>query len=285
LPAHQVALLTDSTCDLSDGQLARYGISYVPSFILWGDDALRDRIDISATEFYHRLRADPRFPTTAHPTPGQFARAYESAQHSGAREIVVVTVSSAMSGTYNAAAQAGTQAPLPVHVVDSKGPTMSLGWQVLAAARAREAGGDAGAMVEAAARVRAGLQQYVMLDTLEFLAKGGRIGRASQFIGTLLNIKPFVYINHETGLVEAGERHRTRKRALEALYQAFIARMDTTRPLHVAVLHGDCLPDAEAMAGRIRQEHAPAELLVAMTTPVLGVHTGPGAVALCGYAL
>ena len=228
--------------------------------------------------------SDPVYPTTAHPSPEDFRTAYEAARSDGAEEIVVITVSSAMSGTYTAATLAAEQVDFPVHVVDSKGPTMSLGWQVLAAARSRAAGGDAQAMIDAAAHALESMAQWVSLDTLEYLHKGGRIGNATRFIGTLLNIKPLVYINHETGLVEAGQPMRTRRRSLEALQRSFFGQLGDKRPLYIAVLHGGVPEDAEEMAAHIRREYDPVELIITITSPVLGVHTGPRALALCGYA-
>ena len=279
----KIALITDSTCDIPDHLIEKYDITVVPSLVIWGDEALRDRVDIQPEEFYRRLEVDPVFPTTSHPTPQDFCMAYDEAMQKGAGEIVVITVSSAMSGTIGAARQAGETIDIPVHVVDSKGPTMTVGWQVLAAARAREAGGDAQAMVKAADRARATMVQFVCLDTLEYLHKGGRIGSATKFIGTMLRIKPLVHINHQTGQVEPGKRVRTRRKALEALYEEFFEHLDTRKTMRIAVLHGDALQDAEAIAARIEREFSPAELLVNVTGPVLGVHTGPRAVALVGY--
>ena len=280
---HKVALITDSTCDIPDDLLAKYDITVVPSLVIWGDEVLRDRVDIQPEEFYRRLETDPRFPTTSQPTPQDFQKVYSEATQKGASEIIAITVSSAMSGTIESARQAADVADVPVHVVDSRGPTMTVGWQVLAAARAREAGGDAQAMVEAAGRARATMVQFVCLDTLEYLHKGGRIGSAATFIGTMLNIKPLVYINHETGLVEPGRRVRTRKKSLDALVEEFFGQIDIRKTLRVAVLHGNAREAAERIAERIRREFAPAELLVNITVPVLGVHTGPRAVALAGY--
>jgi DegV family protein with EDD domain len=190
-----------------------------------------------------------------------------------------------MSGTMQSARLAADMIDVPVHIVDARGPTMTEGWQLLAAARAREAGADAAGMVAAAERARSSMAQCVVMDTLEYLHRGGRIGGASAFVGTLLNIKPLIYIDHEKGTVEAGERVRTRKRSLEALYQLFFRQLDTSRrTLHIAVLHANAPAEAEALAERIRSEYAPAELLMGITSPVLGVHTGPAAVALCGYS-
>ncbi len=281
---HRVALLTDSTCDIPPHLLEQYEIQVVPSYVIWGSEILRDHIDLPPEVFYQRLARNRVHPTTSQPTPQDLASAYNAARSRGAEEIVAITVSSAMSGTYRAARQAGETAGIPVHVVDAKGPTMSLGWQVLAAARAREAGGDAQAMIDAARRVRGSLQQFVYLDTLEYLHKGGRIGGAARVVSAVLNIKLIVRINHETGLVEPEQRTRTRARGIESLYQGFFARLDTTKPMRIAVLHGNCLQDAQALAGRVQRDFSPAELLISITGPVLGVHTGPGALALCGYS-
>jgi DegV family protein with EDD domain len=289
MAAHTVALITDSTCDIPDDLLARYDITFVPASIAWGEDVLWDRVDISAAEFYRRLAGDPVYPTTAHPAPEYFRQAYIDAHEGGAAEVLVITVSSAMSGTYRSAGIAAQMVDFPVHVMDAKGPTMSVGWQVLAAARAREAAGDAAAqdtaaaMLAAAERARQSMAQWVSLDTLEYLHKGGRIGNARRFIGTLLNIKPLVYIDHRTGLVEAGPLVRTRRKSLEALYGSFFAQLGQRAPLRIAVLHGDAPEEAGEITARIQQEYAPLELITTITSPVLGVHTGPRAVALCGY--
>jgi len=296
---HRIALITDSTCDIPDELIAQYGIMMVPTYIVWDTgqpaggsagappEIARDRIDMSSLEFYRRLAAGASIPTTSAPAVGDFLSAFRTAASAGADKIVVITLSSQLSATHQSACQAAEMCDLPVQVVDSRGPTMSLGWQVLAAARAREAGAGVNEMIDAAARARAGMVQWVCLNTLEYLHKGGRIGGASRFIGTLLNIKPLVHINHETGLVEAGDRARGRKRSLETLFRLFFDELQQRNPhggaMHIAVLHGDAPEEAERLVERIRREHAPAELLLSITSPVLGVHTGPAAIALCGY--
>jgi len=236
-----IALVTDSTCDIPEDLIQQYDITVVPQFVLWEGEAFRDRIDLTPQQFYERLVTDPVYPSSAHPTPGDFFEVYQAAAAEGAEAIVVVAISSAMSGTFNVAKQAAEMVDVPVHVVDAKGPTMSLGWQVLAAARAREAGGDAEAMVAAAGKARASMVQFVYMDSLEYLRKGGRIGDAAQWLGTLLQIKPVICINHDTGLVEPTTLTRTRKRALKVFYEGFFARLDLSKPLHLAVLHGGIL--------------------------------------------
>lgn len=283
MPNHAIALITDSTCDIPQPLRERYAIDVVPLSIIWGDEQLREGIDISPEAFYQRLATDPVHPTTSQPTPQDFLTAYQQAAQHGAQEIVVVTISTAMSGTHESARLAASMIDVPVHLVDSRSNSMSLGWQVLAAARAREAGGNVDAMIAATDSARESMVFIIALDTLEYLHKGGRIGTASAFIGTLLNFKPQIFVDHETGMVAAGRRTRTRKRALRALYDDFFAQIDTSKTMHIAVLHNAALPDAEAIAARVREEFAPEELLISIVSPVLGVHTGPRAVALCGY--
>jgi len=159
---------------------------------------------------------------------------------------------------------------------------MTVGWQTLAAAMTRERGGTAMDMVAAAAKARAKMVQIVCLDTLEFLHRGGRIGTAKKLIGSLLNLKPIVLVNHQTGTVESLAQARTRKKSIEAFYNRFFEMLGMGRQ-HVALLHGNAPEEAAALAERIRQEVNPVELIVNITGPVMGIHTGPGALALCGY--
>jgi len=280
---HKIALVTDSTCDLPPALREHYNIHVVPLSIIWGDETLREGIDIQPEDFYRRLAIDPTYPTTTQPTPKAFVDVYEAAQAQGAEAIVAITISSAMSGTYESARLAASLVDIPVHLVDSKSNSMSLGWQLLAAARMRDAGGSVEAMMDAANATRERMVYMISLDTLDYLHKGGRIGGASKFIGTLLNLKPQIFVNHQTGEVEAGRRTRTRKKALAALYQDFFEQLDTTKPIRIAVLHNAARPDAEAIAMRIKNEFSPVELIISIVSPVLGVHTGPRAIALCGY--
>ena len=277
------ALITDSTCDIPQAMIDQYGITVIPLGVVWGNELFHDRVDLTPEEFYQRLETDQVWPTSTLPSPVDLEKIYRDAISDGAKEIVVMTVSGAMSGTFQLADQVGKQMDVPVHVIDSKGPTMSLGWQVLAAARIRELGGSAAKMIAAAAEVREKLVQIVCLDTLEYLHRGGRIGNATRFIGGLLDIKPLVEINHKTGLVEFCGQARTRKKSIDSLMGHFFEKFGREKPIRVAVLHGNALPEAQVLAERIKKEYNPLELLVNITGPVLGIHTGPRALALCGY--
>lgn len=283
MKTHSISLVTDSTCDLPQELRERYAINVVPLSIIWGSEHLLEGIDILPEDFYRRLISDEVYPTTSQPTPKDFLDTYEKLRRNGAEEIIVITISSAMSGTHESARLASTMTDIPVHIVDSKSNSMSLGWQVLAAARAREAGGDVNAMIAAANDVRKRMIFLISLDTIEYLYKGGRIGGASKFIGTLLNFKPQITVNHKTGEVEAVKRTRTRKKSLKALYHDFFAQFDINKKMRIAVLHNAALSDAKEIAARIQSDFSPVELIISIVSPVLGVHTGPRAISLCGY--
>jgi DegV family protein with EDD domain len=284
MSTHNIALITDSGCDLTDDTLHQYGIDMVPLYIIWGREELRDRVDITPDEFYNRLVTDPVHPSTSQPHPHDFARAIERAQQRGADEAVIITISSGMSSTYNSALQAATMTDFPVHVIDGKANSLSQGFEVLAAARVRDSSGPVQEMIAAVEQVRRSLATMLYVDTLEYLHKGGRIGRATMWLGTALNLKPQLYVDHATGKIEPGARARSRSKALEKMYQAFFAQLDTSKPLHIGIVHAQIPDDAEAFADRMLREFDPVELHIGMTSPVMGVHTGPGAIAFCGYA-
>lgn len=279
-----IAILTDSTCDIPDELIEQYNIQVIPQIIIWGETQYRDRVDMQPKVFYERLKTDPVRPTSSQPAVSEFKTAYELAASHGAKDIIMLTVSAAMSGTYQMALNAAKMVDTPVHVVDGKGPTMSLGFQVLAAARAVEAGLEIQSVLDKINEVRRRMVQFVAMDTLEYLQKGGRMGSAAKWVGTLLSVKPLVSINHQTGLVESESLAGTHKQLVKMLYKKFFEQLSGRSGLHIAVLHGNILEEAEALAEQIRKEFNPVELLINTTGPVLGINTGPGALALCGYA-
>jgi DegV family protein with EDD domain len=278
-----IGIITDSTCDIPKQLLEQYRIGIVPLTVIWGDEQYRDRVDIQPDAFYRRLAADRRHPTTSTSTLADYQQAYREAISNGADELVVLTVSSPLSGVHQMAAQAAQQEKVPVSVVDSRGTTMGLGWQVLAAARARDAGANMQEILHCADEVRRQVMLIVYMDTLKYLERGGRIGQAVKWVGVALHVRPIVTVNHQSGLVEAVGLARTRKGGVETIFNKFADFLHGKSNLHIAVLHGNAPQDAQVLAERVRAELNPAELIESITGPVLGVHTGPGALALCGY--
>ena len=282
--ANRIALVTDSTCDIPTEWVRQYEITVVPLTIIFGTQTFLDGVELTAEQFYQRLPQERARPTTSQPAPQLFLEAYRRAAEYGAEEIITITISSAMSGTIGSARQAAQEAGLPVHVVDGRNNSMGLGWQVVAAARARQAGGGLQEMLAAAERVRRNMVFYITLDTIEYLSRGGRISEAARFLDSLIHIKPLIYVRPDTGTVGASIPARSRKGALDGLYKEFFRHFSPGQALRIAVLHNDALEEAQALAERVRQGYAPAEMFITIVSPVLGVHTGPRAVALCGYA-
>ena len=278
-----LAIITDSTCDIPEKLIEDYGIIIVPHIIVWGEEQFRDRVDLTPLEFYKRLEKGGEKPTTAQASEGEFLTAINKAKTKGATEALILTISSAMSGAYNMAKAAAEKTDIPVSVIDAKGPTMTLGWQVLAAARARDVGMNMVQIIEQVSEVRGNLVQFVAMETLEYLQYGGRIGDAVKWVGNILKVKPLVSINHVTGRVEPSGLARTHLSLINMLYKRFFSEIKMGKALRIAVLHGNALEEAQKLAERIQEEFNPVELMVNITGPVLGINTGPGALALCGY--
>lgn len=282
--AEKIALITDSTCDIPADWLQQFDIVKVPLTIIWNNETFLDGVDITPEEFYDRLAKDPQIPTTSQPTPQDFVDRYIEAEAKGYDQILVMTISSAMSGTYLSAKLAAENSPIPVQVVDSRSNSMGLGWQVINAARTRNAGAGIKEMIAAAEKIRSKIAYYISLDTIKYLDKGGRIGDAVKLLNSIIKIKPLILVNHTSGTVGASVPARSRSSAIEGLIKQFFKHVNTNFPLHITVLHNAADQEAEALADRIRKEYNPAELFVSIVSPILGVHTGPRAIALCGYS-
>ena len=282
--APRIALVTDSTCDIPAEWRKQYDIAVIPLNIIFGDQQYLDGVELTPLQFYERLANESHHPTSSQPTPKAFLDAYQQALARGADEILTITIGSGMSGTVESARQAAEDFPIPVHVVDGKNTSMGLGWQVIAAARVLEVGGGLEAALAAAGQVRSDMVFFVTLDTIEYLSRGGRISEAARFLDSILRIKPLIYVRPETGTVAPSIPSRSRKAALDDLYREFFRRVNTSRPMHIAALHSNAPEEAHALAERVRREYSPADLFESIAAPVLGVHAGPRAVALVGYA-
>nr|MBN1228561.1 DegV family protein [Anaerolineae bacterium] len=280
---HKTALVTDSTCNIPKRFVDQYDIVVVPLYVIWGDDTLQDGIDIDNHAFYERLQSDPVHPKTSQPTPKDFIDTFNQLKSDGFDEIVVIAISEKLSGTLESARQAAAFVDSNIHLLDSRSVSMGSGWQVLAAARAREAGGSTQDMLAAAEAVRRNHSVIFTVDTLDYLHKGGRIGGAAKLVGTALKLKPQLYVDSETGTIEPGERVRTRSKSLESIYSVFFSSINTP-PLHIAILHINAEEEARQLATRIKQEHNPAEIFITDTSPVIGIHGGPGTIGIVGYS-
>jgi DegV family protein with EDD domain len=273
-----VRIVTDSTCDLPPAVIAELGIKVVPLTVVFGDEApLRDGIDITPSEFYERLSASSRLPKTSQPSVEAFRAAYEAAGVDG-EEVVSIHVSSRLSGTLNAASIAREDVAPGIHVelIDSYNVSLGLGAIVLDAAAAAAAGASRDEVVAATRRTMDRVHVICLLDTLEYLQKGGRIGRAQSMLGSLLSIKPIIHV--ENGEIAPFERVRTRAKAIERLRQ--LALEDRTIRRLLVAYSGDG-SEARAFAANLTQDLPHTDIRLTEIGPVVGVYTGPGGIGIC----
>ena len=265
-----VRIVTDSSCDLTDEEVAAHDIAVVPLSIRFGDDEYEDRTELSVEAFYDKLAAAEALPETAAPAPGKFEAAFRRQQAAGADAVVCVTISSDLSATMQSAQNAArANEGVDVRVVDSRSITSGLGTQVLRAARAAADGASANEVVALVEDLATRTHVFGALDTLENLKKGGRIGGAQALLGSLLSIKPIVDIS--SGKVEEAGKARTRRKALEVLRDK-VAEAGAVE--HLCITHG-LAPEVDQMLDLLAPLYAREEIRLGHIGPVIGTHGGP----------
>ena len=278
----KVGIVTDSTCDLRPTELDALDVTMVPLTIHFGDEHIRDWIDLTPEEFYPKLASFPGLPTTSQPSPADFTVAYSSLAEAGAEEIVSIHLSAALSGTFESAMLAAKTSPVPVRIVDGRKASQGTALIVKAAVEAR-AGGASGAAVEARAlEVAAKSRLYFLLDTLDNLVKGGRAGKAAGLAASLLNIKPVLRVN-EDGIIEPFKKVRGRQQAIASLAEHMARDSRDNGRMRVALLHACCPESARELEDAIIAAGADVEWAShGAIGAVIGVYTGPGAIG-CAY--
>jgi DegV family protein with EDD domain len=272
-----VAVITDSTAYLPSDLIEGYGIRVVPLYVVLPGRSGREGLDIGPGDVARALSVRGQRVSTSRPTPGDFVAAYRQALAAGAEQLVSIHLSSELSGTSDAARLAASQVGEHiVTVVDSRSAAMGCGFAVLAAARTAATGADARAVAEAARETAAATRTLFVVDTLEHLRRGGRIGSAAAVLGSALAVKPVLHV-HE-GQVVPLEKVRTITRALHRLVQRVVEAAGE-EPVSIAVHHLAAPERAERLASEIR-ERVPAvrELHVSELGAAIGAHVGPGAV-------
>jgi len=280
-----IKIITDSTSDLPADLVRQYNLGIVPLYLIWGDQQFIDNVNITKEQFFARLPLDPVAPTTSQPSVEDYAKVFRDAKAEGADEIICVTIAKDLSGTYQSATNAARDAELKVHVVDSAATTMGLGYQVLAAARAIEAGGSVEDALNAVKLVRENLVTMVGLQTIEYVVRGGRLGGAMKWLGSTLSLKPIVTLDHANGgkLVKL-KMQRTQHGLMSEVVKEFVKRLKSSQNLHVAVCHGGDLAIGKELIANVEEVLHPVEVVLTEYGPVLGVHAGPGGFALTGYS-
>ena len=270
-----VKVVTDSTADLPPELAEALGITVVPLNVHFGEATFRDGVDLTPDQFFQRLSSSKVMPKTSQPSVGAFTDVYTDLAGQG-HEILSVHISAKLSGTCNSAVQAIQEVPdAKVELVDSLGASIWLALVAVAAARTAQSGASLAEVAKTAQDAISQMDLYFVLDTLEYLQRGGRIGKAQAIIGSLLNIKPILTVRE--GEVHSHEKVRTRAKAV-ARTKAIVR--EGAPYAELAVLHAQALGEAEALAAELQPLCPDNPIILTQVGPVIGTHVGPGSLGV-----
>ena len=278
----RIAVVTDSTCDLPRKLAEEHGIHIVPQVLIMGTKTWRDGVDIDPPAFYRLLQTSSDFPASSQPSVADFTEVFAKLAED-VDGIAAILVSDELSGTLNSARMAKESLPgVPIEIVDTRSVSMQLGFIVLAAARAAAAGADLPTVADTARAMIGQASVYFVVDTLEYLHRGGRIGAASRLFGTALNLKPLLAI--KDGIVQPVTKVRSRRKALATLVQLLDEELAGKERIQMSVLHVAAPDEADRLAEQLVDRYHPAETIHAECGPVVGTHAGPGTLGVAFYA-
>jgi len=273
-------IITDSTSDLPLDFVEENKIHIVPLNIHLQDSLYKDGVDIQPSELYYRLRTEDIFPQTSQPSAGEFMEIYQTLKPDD--EVLVLCLSSELSGTYQSAEMArdmvAEQIDAEIHVVDSRSVSLGLGMQVIHAQKCFAEGKDMAQTLSELAEIRRRMRLIFAVDTLEYLARGGRISQLSKRLGNLLQLKPVLHL--EEGRIEVLDKVRTRSKAVQRMLEIFYK--EASQAQQVGILHIDAPTEGQQLAQKV-QEYYHGPLLLAQCGAVIGSHAGPGTVGICWY--
>ncbi len=271
-----VRIVTDSTSDLTDGTVSSLGITVVPLYVNFGGVTYRDNVDLTTDEFYRKLTSSETLPTTSSPSPGNFAEVYDRLA-AETDEILVITISSKLSATYKAAVEGKElrKTRARVEIVDSLSAIVGLGLIVISAARAARAGCSLDEVIDVTRSSRQRVDFRIAFDTLEYLKRGGRIGTAQAFLGSMLKVNPVLTIRD--GLTEGVARLRSRARVMDYLFD-FATNFDNIE--EIAIEDANTPDDVEALTGRLAAKFPRERIHQMKVSPVIGTHVGPRVIGL-----
>ena len=274
----QIAIITDSTCGLPIELIQRHNLIVAPCQVRIGEDVYREGVDLTAEELFQRIFSSRATPATSLPSGEDYAAVFAEVQRRGIRQVLGLFVASGLSGTFNGARLAAQEYDLDVELVDSETTSLALGLLVLEAARRVEAGGELAAIANSLRAEVSNLEAYALLDTLEFIRRGGRIGRVGELIANVLNIKPILRVSHNTADVAA--RTRSYRKGLAWLKDTL---SDAAPVRGLGLIYTS--DESEGVARGLAEELRPfvvdgGDILVQPTGAALAVHTGPNGVGL-----
>jgi len=274
MPEKKTAIITDSSCDLSDEQLQEHHIHMISLRVVCQNAEYRDRIDLNQEQLYELLKTE--LPKTSLPLPEDVSDLYEKLAADGVTDVVHLCISSGLSGTFNMVRMIAQdfENRMNIRVVDSKTLSTGLGWMVLAVAESLEAGDDPDTSVQKALSIRKSQIAMFVIRTLEYLRKGGRIGLVEGMVGSLLQIKPIVYVNDD-GVYQTLAKARGYKGAVDTMMQEAIRRFGHAK-INLSVVHGQAYEEAQGLMEKLKLTLNIATSFIRPVSPVLAIHTGPG---------
>ncbi len=278
-----IHVVTDSTASVPFELAERYTIHVVPQIVNFSGQVFRDGVDLTIQGFYERLAAARDLPTTSQPSAGEFRDLFGRLTADG-NTVLAIVVSSELSGTYLSAQGAKEMLPdADIHVIDSRSVSAPLAFMVVEAARMGQAGADLNAIKARIAQMSANFRIYFLVDTLEYLRRGGRIGGATALLGTALKLKPILSI--QNGRVEPFERVRTKTKAVARLTELARGGLDSQDEgkTYLAIIHGNVPDQAAELHAQMVKEFRPAETMLIDLTPAIATHSGPGVLAVAFY--
>lgn len=274
-----IGIVTDSTCDLEPEWLAEHDVVMVPLKVLFGEDSYLDWVDLRPPEFLDLLESSPTLPKTSQPSPADFTKAYTLLAEDGVDEIVSIHLTAALSGTYESAHIAAQTSPVPVRVVDTKNVSQATALVVKAALEARDRGADAEEIERVALETTQQTKFFFILNTLDYLVKGGRAGKAAGLAAAMLNLKPILTFNDE-GTIEPHQKVKGLRKAMTALAE-HVAEESRSGRVRVSVLHACDTDIADQMVAALETAGADYELdSIGLIGAVIGTYAGPKAVGL-----
>lgn len=274
----KVRFVTDSTADLPPEFVEGHNITVVPLKVSFGEETYRDYVDITPDEFYRRLRQAEKLPATSQPSPADFVAAYQPLVDEGA-EIISIHIASALSGTVQAARLAKSMVNYPrIEVVDSQSASIFLHAMLLEGVRLAERGGSTRDILDLWQSYQSRREVLFMVDSMEYMLKGGRIGKGTAFLGTLFNIKPI--LTFKGGIVHPVEKVRGRKKAFDRMVELARKALGEDTPVHCIIAHADAPDYLEELRRRVEERINYTELIISRMGPVMGTYSGPGFVGI-----
>jgi DegV family protein with EDD domain len=280
----KVAIVTDSTAYLPDDLLKQYSITVTPQILIWGDETFQDGVDIQPNDFYRKLETAKIMPTTSQVAIVTMKTTFEKLLEAG-YDVLGIFLSAKLSGTMQSATQALEMLPkaaAKIAIVDSNTTAMAMGFHVLTAARAAVSGAGLAECKNVAEEARKHTGVYFVVDTLEFLRRGGRIGGAQALLGSALNLKPLLELRD--GRIESVEKVRTKSKAVNRMIDLVVEKVAGRTPVRLATLHANAEDEAKSALEAASARLNPVERILASVSPVIGSHAGPGTVGLAYMA-